>query len=199
MQGYTLMVEEALAQLPGGILPTHIFVQGGVGGLAASVCAHLWERLGQGRPVFIVVEPDKADCLYRSAVAGRPVAAEGDLDTIMAGLACGEVSLLAWRILETGADAFMTVTDNAASAAMRLLAGFSQADAPAWGDAPIVAGESATAGLAGLILAAADEQARLRLRLTPDSVALIFGTEGATDPALYRRIVGRCAEDVAAP
>jgi diaminopropionate ammonia-lyase len=192
MQGYTLMVEEALQQLPCGVLPTHVFVQGGVGGLAASVCAHLWERLGQSRPVFIVVEPDKADCLYRSAVAGRPVVAEGDLDTIMAGLACGEVSLLAWRILETGADGFMTVSDDAAAATMRLLA------EPAWGDAAIVAGESATAGLAGLILAAADEQARRRLRLTPDSVALIFGTEGATDPALYRRIVGRCAEDVAA-
>jgi diaminopropionate ammonia-lyase len=192
MQGYALIVDEALAQLAGDALPTHVFVQGGVGGLAASVCTHLWERLGQDRPVFIVVEPNKADCLYRSALAGRPVRAEGELDTIMAGLACGEVSLLAWRILESGADGFMTVSDDAAAATMRLLA------EPAPGDAPIVAGESATAGLTGLILAAADEQARRDLRLTPDSVALVFGTEGATDPAVYRRIVGRSAEEVAA-
>ena len=120
MQGYSLMVEEALAQA--ATLPSHVFVQGGVGGLAAGVCSYLWERYGAARPRFVVVEPDKADCLYRSAVAGRPTPAEGALDTIMAGLACGEVSILAWRILEQGTDAFMTIGDDAAADCMRLLA-----------------------------------------------------------------------------
>jgi diaminopropionate ammonia-lyase len=186
------MVDEVLGQLPEGTLPTHVFVQGGVGGLAASVCAHLWETLGTRRPRFIVVEPDQADCLYRSAVAGHPVAAEGDLGTIMAGLACGEPSLLAWKILEPGADAFMTITDGAAMESMRLLAG------GAHGDAPLVAGESAVAGLAGLLLAAGDSDARARLGLSDDSVVLLFGTEGATDPDVYRRIVGRSPEEVVA-
>jgi len=193
MQGYTVMVDEALEQLPDGVLPTHVFVQGGVGGLAAAVCAHLWETLGNRRPRFIVVEPDRADCLYRSAVAGHPVAAVGDLDTIMAGLACGEVSLLAWKILETGADAFMTVTDDAATESMRLLAGGSM------GDPPLVAGESAVAGLAGLVIAAGDPDARTRLGLSADSVVLLVGTEGATDPEVYRRIVGRSPEEVLTP
>ena len=192
MQGYAVMVDEALRQLPNGILPTHVFVQGGVGGLAASVCAHLWETLETRRPRFIVVEPDRADCLYRSAVAGHPVAAEGDLDTIMAGLACGEPSLLAWKILEPGADAFMTVSDGAAMESMRLLAGGEH------GNAPLVAGESAVAGLAGLLLAAGDPDARVRLGLSPDSIVLLFGTEGATDPEVYRRIVGRSPEEVVA-
>lgn len=192
MQGYGVMAEEALAQLPEGTPPTHVFVQGGVGGLAAAVCAFLWERLGERRPRFVVVEPDKADCLYRSALAGRPVAVEGDLDTIMAGLACGEVSLLAWEILRPGADAFMTVPDAAAADAMRLLA-----DAP-HGDPAIVAGESAVAGLAGLLAAAADGEARAALGLDARSVVLLFGTEGATDPALYAQIVGRAPEAVPA-
>lgn len=190
MQGYGVMAEEALAQLPAGAAPTHVFLQGGVGGLAASVCAFLWERLGADRPRFVVVEPDKADCLYRSAIAGQPVVVEGDLDTIMAGLACGEVSILAWRILAPGTDAFMTVPDEAAADAMRLLA-----DAP-YGDPRVVGGESAVAGLAGLLALASDDAARLQLGLTADSVVLVFGTEGATDPALYARIVGRPAEDV---
>lgn len=190
MQGYAVMVDEALAQA-GGALPTHVFVQGGVGGLAAAACAYLWERFGARRPRFVVVEPEKADCLYLSAVAGRPTPAEGALDTIMAGLACGEVSLLAWRILERGADAFMTIADESAADTMRLLAA---GDA---GDPVIIAGESAVAGLAGLLLAAGNDAMRRALELGPESVALVFGTEGATDPEIYRRIVGRSPDDVA--
>src|ERR687897_606639 len=126
--------------------PSHVFVQGGVGGLAAGVCSYLWERFGAERPRFVVVEPSKADCLYRSAVAGRPTPAEGALDTIMAGLACGEVSVLAWPILQPGTDCFMTIEDAAAAECMRLLAD------GAHGDAPLVSGESAVAGLAAFLL-----------------------------------------------
>jgi diaminopropionate ammonia-lyase len=189
MLGYALMAEEALAQAPPGT-PTHVFVQGGVGGLAAAVCSYLWERLGTDRPRTMVVEPDQADCLYRSAQCGRPTPAEGALDTIMVGLACGEVSLLAWPILDRGADAFMTVGDDAAAECMRLLA-FDRV-----GDGAICAGESAVAGLAGLLLAASDDDARRRLALHPDSTALVLGTEGATDPELFHKIVGRSADEV---
>jgi diaminopropionate ammonia-lyase len=190
MQGYSLMVDEALEQT--SAVPSHVFVQGGVGGLAAGVCSYLWERDGTRRPCFVVVEPEKADCFYRSAVAGRPTPAEGALDTIMAGLACGEVSPLAWRVLETGADAFMTIDDEAAADCMRLLAD------GRFGDDAIVAGESAVAGLAGFILASADADARARLALRPDSRVLVFGTEGATDPEVYRAIVGRRPHEVIA-
>jgi diaminopropionate ammonia-lyase len=190
MQGYCVTADEALQQIPR--VPTHVFVQGGVGGLAAAVCSHLWQVFEQQRPVYIVVEPDKADCLYRSAVAGKPTPVHGPLDTIMAGLACGEVSVLAWKILEPGADGFMTVSDEAAAEMMRMLA-----DAP-YGDDPIVAGESAVAGLAGLALAAGDSAGRQRLSLDTNSCALVFGTEGATDPEMYRQIIGRRADQVRA-
>jgi diaminopropionate ammonia-lyase len=191
MQGYALMVEEALAQTPSKA-PSHVFVQGGVGGLAAAVCSYLWERFGADRPRTIIVEPDKADCLYRSAECGRPTPAEGALDTIMAGLACGEVSILAWPILDFGADAFMTVGDEAAADCMRLLA-FDR-----FGDGVLCAGESAVAGLAGLLLGATDADARRRIDLRSDSMVLVFGTEGATDPELFRKIVGHAPEEVAA-
>ncbi|MDQ2101161.1 diaminopropionate ammonia-lyase [Azospirillum isscasi] len=191
MQGYTVMVQEVVEQLPAGERPTHVFIQAGVGGLAAAVCGHLWERWGPDRPRLIVVEPDKAACLYESARAGRPATVTGDLGTIMAGLACGEVSLLAWTILEAGADAFQTVTDDAAREAMRLLA------AGTGGDRPLVAGESAVAGLAGL-LCALGAGAGKELGLGPDSRILLFGSEGDTDPDLYAAIVGRSADEVRA-
>lgn len=185
MQGYTVMVEEAIRQLPAGERPTHVFVQGGVGALPAAVCGHLWETWGRQRPRFVSVEPHGADCLYRSAVAGRPTAAEGDLETVMAGLACGEPSLLAWTILEHGADDFMTIDDAAAIGTMRLLAGGRA------GDGPVVAGETGVAGLAALLCAAGDAEARAALGLAPEARVLVFGTEGDTDPQLYEELVGR--------
>ncbi len=181
MQGYQLMVDEAVSQL--GDWPTHVFVQAGVGGFAAAVCAYFWERDAERRPVFTVVEPTRADCLMRSARNGGPTAVVGELDTIMAGLACGEVSLLAWDILAHGADAFCTVDDPAAIATMRLLA------RPLAGDPAVVAGESAVAGLAAAIGAARDPAARRALGLGSDSRLLFFGSEADTDPELYRQLV----------
>lgn len=192
MQGYALIAEEICDQLPADTMPTHIFIQGGVGGLAAAICAYFWERFGARAPAFFVSEPDRANCLQLSAQAGVPVAAQGALDTIMAGLACGEVSLLAWQILSIGASAYLTITDEAAAETMRVLA-----DAP-FGDEPIVAGESAVAGLAAFLLASDDAAAREQLSLQADSKVLIIGSEGATDPRLYEAIVGRSAASVIA-
>lgn len=190
MQGYTVMVDEALEQLPFDEAPSHIFIQGGVGGLAAAVLAQAWETYGKQRPRFIVVEPENAACLYESAKNGEPTVVHGELDTIMAGLACGEVSLLAWEILEEGADDFLTIPDESAAECMRMLAR---------GDAngkSVVAGESAVAGLAGLLLAAKDPELRRKLQLTPESRVLLIGSEGATDADLYKAIVGKSAEEV---
>jgi diaminopropionate ammonia-lyase len=185
MQGYGVMVAEALAQ---DAVPSHVFVQGGVGGVAAAVVAHLWERFGPARPRVIVVEPDKADCLTRSAEAGKLTQIAGDLDTIMAGLSCGEPSPLAWAILATGADAFMSIGDETIPPAMRVLA-----------EHGVVGGESGVAGLAALEIAAREPAMRKALSLGPTASVLLFGTEGATDPALYAELVGRSAESVSAP
>lgn len=186
MQGYQLTVDEAVDQLSkvGSAWPTHVFVQAGVGGFAAAVCAYFWERDATRRPVFVVVEPERADCLMRSARAGRPTAVTGALDTLMAGLACGEISPIAWDILDHGAHAFCTIPDSAAIAVMRLLA------RPPGSDPAIVAGESAVAGLAAAIAVSRDAAQRAFLDINAGSRLLFIGSEGDTDPKLYAELVG---------
>jgi diaminopropionate ammonia-lyase len=178
MQGYRLMAEEAAEALPEP--PTHVFVQGGVGGVAAAVSVQMRARYGAKAPRLIVVEPDRAACLLASAEAGELTAIEGELDTLMAGLACGEPSLLAWQELERSAFAFISLPDAAAVDCMKLLARRQP---------KVVAGESAVAGLAALLLAARDPFGRTALGLEEGSRVLLFGTEGATDPALYAKLV----------
>ncbi len=177
MQGYRLMADEAADQWEGPP-PTHAFIQGGVGGVAAAVAVQIRERF-QPMPMLIVVEPDHAACLMASAELGECTTVPGNLDTLMAGLACGEPSLLAWQELDHGAAAFMAIPDDAAVACMRLLA-----------EQGIVAGESGVAGLAGCLLSAADPAAREALGISASSRVLTFSTEGATDPVLYERLVG---------
>ncbi len=184
MQGYAVLAMEIEAER---VRPSHVFVQGGVGGLAAGVLSYRWEKFGADRPVMTVVEPNNAACLFASASAGALTAVSGDLDTVMAGLACGEPSLLAWRILSPGADAFIAIPDAAAIATMRDLA-----------ELGIVAGESGVAGLAGFRLAAQDAATRAALSLDATSRIVVYGTEGATDPDVYCTLVGRSPEDVAA-
>src|SRR5690349_20727020 len=98
---------------------THVFLQAGVGAFAAAMTGYFWDLLGKDRPRIVVVEPAAAACLFNSAKVGQPSRFEGPLDTVMAGLACGEPSTLAWKILDVGADYFMTISDERAVAAMR--------------------------------------------------------------------------------
>jgi diaminopropionate ammonia-lyase len=188
MQGYTAIVREALRQLPQP--PTHVFVQAGVGGIAAAVAGHLAIVLGDARPTFIVVEPARAACVVAAAQAGRVVKVAHDQPTVMAMLECYEASPIAWRVLARVADAFMTVDENEAVAVMRRLA------RPSGGDQVIVAGESGGVGLAGLIRAVADNQAALGL--DSKSRVLLINTEGATDPHRYAELVGMNPADVLA-
>jgi diaminopropionate ammonia-lyase len=191
MHGYGVMAAEIAAQLD--TPPTHVLVQAGVGALAAAVCADFWLRWGERRPRFVVVEPAAADCVTASLIAGRPVAIAGALDTIMAGLACGEVSELAWEILSAGANAAVAVPDSYALAAVRAFAN------PAPGDPAIVSGETGAAGLAALLAAHDDSAMSRALALDGGSRVLLLGSEGDTDPAIYTDIVGRSADEVLAP
>ena len=184
MQGYTVMVDESIKQMKE--IPTHVFLQGGVGGFPAAVVSYLVESL-DCPPIFVVVEPTNADCLFQSAVNGEPTVVHGDLDTVMAGLACGEVSLLAWSILESYVPHFLTIQDDSISKTMQLLANR---------DKPIIAGESAVAGLAGFLIAANDDTLKSKLMLNENSRILFFGTEGDTDETMYKQLVGRSSEEV---
>lgn len=193
MQGYATIVAEVQQQnqVHLGDCPfTHVLLQGGVGGLAAGVVSGFWELCGERRPSFIVVEPAAADCLLQSALQGRAASASGTVDSVMAGLACGETSPLAWRFLQPVVDHFMTIEDADAVAAMRLLAD------PAAGDVPVVAGESGAAGVAGLRSLCADAAQARRCGLSAASRVLVINTEGATAPSIYEQLSGRSAKTV---
>lgn len=187
-QGYTAMVREILDELSEP--PTHVFLQAGVGGFAAAVAGHMAVVLGDKRPHVTVVDPARAACLYESARQGKPARVDDTQSTIMAMLECHEASLIAFRILERVADGFMTVEEEAAPEAMRRLA------SPVGRDPAIVAGESGGAGLAGLLTVLRDPELAARIGLGPTARVLVINTEGATDPALYEKIVGRSPDAV---
>ncbi len=190
MQGYTALLRETIRQIPKR--PTHVFVQSGVGGIAAAIAGYFTLLYGDERPFFIVVDPSRAACLVESARAGKPVKIAQGEPTVMAMLECYEPSLVAWRILSRSADAFMTVEEEDAVGAMRRLAN------PEPGDPAVVSGESGGVGLAALMRAADDQDLRSKLRLGTDSRVLLINTEGATDPSLYQQLVGFSPQDVAA-
>ena len=190
MQGYMALLREALREMEQP--PTHVFVQAGVGGIAATVAGHLALVFGDDRPTFIVVDPARAACIVASAQAGQPVAIAADEPTVMAMLECYEPSLVAWRILARAADAFMTVDEDDAISAMRALA------TPAVGDLPVVAGESGGVGFAALRRALAAPEIAAALGLDASSRVLLINTEGATDPARYAELVGATPEQVMA-
>jgi diaminopropionate ammonia-lyase len=188
-EGYSTMFGEAEEQLArGGIpQPDFVFVQAGVGGLAAAAVDHYSARAAQ--PTMVIVEPTDADGLLTSALSpdGTPTVSAGGQRSLMAGLNCGTVSLTAWPVLRRGVDLFLSVNDQYAEEAMRRLG------LPVEGDPRVVAGESGAAGLAGLLALLgyhAFRGPREALGLGRDSVVMLINTEGATDAASYRRIVG---------
>ena len=186
MQGYCTMALESCEQLPQK--PTHIFLQAGVGSMAAAVAAFFASVYGENRPKVILVEPNNADCFYRTARAddGTLHTVTGDMQTIMAGLACGEPCGLAWEILKDCADHFIAFPDWAAAKGMRILGN-------PWGkDDRVISGESGASAF-GCCAAIATEPSlagiKEELGLDENSRILFFSTEGATERENYRRIV----------
>ncbi|MBR2719223.1 MAG: diaminopropionate ammonia-lyase [Clostridia bacterium] len=186
MQGYCTMGLEALEQMPEK--PTHVFLQAGVGSMAGAVAGLLASAYGEERPKVIIVEPNKADCIFRTAEAddGTLRCVGGDMDTIMAGLACGEPCSLAWDILRYCADHFVSCPDYVAAKGMRILGN------PAGKDQRIISGESGASafGCAAEIMTN-PQLAWMRdaLELNEHVRVLFFSTEGDTDKANYRAIV----------
>ena len=180
MNGYEVMIYEAVIKQ--SVRPTHVFLQTGVGSLAAGVTASLFRNLDYS-PRIILVDPENADCWVQSIKHQEPVACVGSLDTYMAGLACGTVSVIAWEILSKTIEASMSISDLDAARAMRCLK-FCKRSHYA-----IEAGESATAGLAGLILTSNTSSLKQKLQINKDSQILIIGSEGVTDRDIYNKIV----------
>lgn len=181
MAGYGVMIKEVYEQASAP--PTHVFVQGGVGGLAAATAAALRQLWGAESPRVIVVEPILAACLFESARLGRPSAVEIEAETIMAGLSCGEPSPLAWEVIKSEVSDFLTIDDRIIPPAIRRLA------RPEGNDPAIEAGESGVAGLAAMIEAAGSAEMREKLGLDAESRVLLIGSEGVTDPDVFAEIM----------
>jgi diaminopropionate ammonia-lyase len=189
MQGYMTLCAEAVDQLRAeDAYPSHIFVQAGVGALAGAVVGYLAQVYREPRPKFIILEPGNAACIFASVATGdgKPHAVKGDLDTIMAGLACGEPNPLSWEILRDVPSGYVGCADFLAANGMRILAN------PLRGDVLVEAGESGSIGI-GLMDALANTTdfrgLKDELGIGPDSILLCFNTEGATDPLNYRDII----------
>lgn len=187
MQGYATMAFEAIEQL-GDEVPTHVFLQAGVGSMAGSVAGLIASHYGDQKPTIVIVEPAKAACIFETAKArdGELHFVTGKMDTIMAGLACGEPNGIAWEVLSETAEFAVAQPEAYAAHGMRVLGN------GLGNDPRVISGESgaATTGLVSMLLSRpglADVKAQLGL--DEDSRILCFNTEGDTDRENYRRIV----------
>ncbi len=186
MQGYLTMAKEAFDAFDG--TPTHIFLQAGVGSMAGAVAAFAADYYGKNKPLIVIVEPDQADCIFKTAKAndGKLHAVTGDMHSIMAGLCCGEPCTIGWEELNAHAEAFISMPDEIAAKGMRTLGN------PMSGDPRVISGESgaSTTGIVCELLENRDLiDMKTALGIDKDSKILCFSTEGDTDRENYRRIV----------
>jgi diaminopropionate ammonia-lyase len=185
MQGYSTMAREAIAQL-GETVPTHVFLQAGVGSMAAAMTGVIANCYKERCPRIYILEPHKAACYYESGLAGdgRPRSVEGDMDSIMAGLSCGVPNPISWEIIRGFADGFFSCDDALAANGMRILGN------PLDGDNRVVSGESGAIGTGFVDCLMRNEPGMAgSIGLGSDSVVLVFSTEGDTDTRNYRDIV----------
>ncbi|MGR7195310.1 diaminopropionate ammonia-lyase [Klebsiella aerogenes] len=188
MQGYATLADEAVEQMAamGIARPTHVFLQAGVGAMAGGVLGYLVDVFGARDLHSVIVEPELADCIYRSGVKGDIVNVGGDMATIMAGLACGEPNPLGWEILRNCATQFISCQDAVAALGMRVLGN------PVGKDHRVISGESGAVGLGTLAAVHFHPQRQAlmnKLGLDNHSVVLVISTEGDTDVQHYREVV----------
>ncbi|OWZ82646.1 diaminopropionate ammonia-lyase [Natranaerobius trueperi] len=189
MQGYAVIAKEILDEIEKSNTfkyPTHVIYQAGVGSVAGAIQGYLVERLGEKIPTNLVVEPSNAACMLKSAKGnGDPKTVTGDLDTVMAGLSCGEPNPIGWEIIKRFSDYFISVPDWVAARGVRIL------NSPIESDPQINAGESGGIGIGLLSLFMLHEFHEMKdlIGLTKESNVLLINTEGITDPYVNRKII----------
>ena len=184
IDGYLTIAEEIVSQM-NGILPTHLFLQAGVGSLAGGIESYFMDLCGNHRPLVTVVEPTAAACIYQSVLLndGKAHSIEGSPETIMAGLNCGTPCSLVWPVLRDCSARFCACDDAVTELGMRAYA------RPMGTDPAVVSGESGAVTYGLLLSVLRSGTLRELFRIRPDSVILLISTEGDTDPAGYRRAI----------
>ena len=181
MAGYTIMVKEIIDEIDQNSI-THVFLQAGVGGMAAAMIAG-FAKLSKNIPQFIVVEPENADCVFQSIKNNKPTTVDITKETIMGGMSCGDVSTIAWEILKNSTNYCLTISDEAISTAVALLA------EARLSDEKIIGGECAVPGVIALIGSFNNKEYLDKLKLNIKSNVLLFGCEGLTDKAMYEKLL----------
>jgi len=181
MAGYTIMIKEIIDQINNDKI-THVFLQAGVGGMAAAMIAG-FAKFTDNIPKFIIVEPENANCVFKSVENNKPTSINIIKETIMGGMSCGDVSTVAWEILKNSTNNCLTITDDAISTTVALL---SEAKLS---DERIVAGECAVPGIIALIGLSKNKEYLNKLSLNSNSKILLFGCEGLTDEEMYKKLL----------
>jgi len=181
MAGYTIMIKEIMDEIDSNSI-THVFLQAGVGGMAAAMIAG-FAKLSNNIPKFIVVEPTNADCVFQSIQNKKPTRVNIVKETVMGGMSCGDVSSIAWEILKNSANYCLTIPDKAISTAVALLA------ESRLSNKKIIGGECAVPGLIALIGSFNNKEYFDKLKLNSESNVLLFGCEGLTDKAMYEKLL----------
>ena len=181
MAGYTIMVKEIIDEIDKNSI-THVFLQAGVGGMAAAIIAG-FAKLSKDIPQFIIIEPENADCVFQSIKNNKPTTVDIKKETVMGGMSCGDVSSIAWEILKHSANYCLTIPDEAISTAVALLA------EARLSDKKIIGGECAVPGIIALIGSFNNKEYLDKLKLNAKSNVLLFGCEGLTDKAMYQKLL----------
>ena len=181
MAGYTIMVKEIIDEINKNSI-THVFLQAGVGGMAAAMIAG-FAKLSKNIPQFVVVEPENADCVFQSIKNNKPTSVDIKKETVMGGMSCGDVSSIAWEILKNSANFCLTIPDESISTAVALLA------EARLSEEKIIGGECAVPGIIALIGSFNNKEYLDKLKLDTKSNVLLFGCEGLTDKAMYQKLL----------
>ena len=181
MAGYTIMIKEIIEQIENNSI-THVFLQAGVGGMASAMIAG-FAKFSTKIPKFIIVEPENANCVFKSIENNRPTTVNIIKETIMGGMSCGDVSSVAWEILKDSTDYCLTITDDEISMVIAMLAQGKLSGAK------IIAGECAVPGIIALIGLFKNKEYLSKINLNADSKILLFGCEGLTDSEMYKKLL----------
>jgi len=181
MAGYTIMIKEIIDQISNDKI-THVFLQAGVGGMAAAMIAG-FAKFTDNIPRFIIVEPENANCVFKSIENNQPTTVNIIKETIMGGMSCGDVSTVAWEILKNSTNNCLTISDDAISTTVAML---SEAKLS---DEGIIAGECAVPGIIALIGLSKNKEYLNKLNINSNSKILLFGCEGLTDAEMYKKLL----------
>ena len=181
MAGYTIMIKEIMDQVKNDKF-THVFLQAGVGGMAAAMIAG-FAKYSTTIPKFIIVEPKNADCVYKSIENSKATTVNIINETIMGGMSCGDVSTVAWEILKDASNYSLTISDDEISTVVAMLAKAQLSSEK------IIAGECAVPGIIALIGLYKNKEYLNKLDLNSKSKILLFGCEGLTDEAMYKKLL----------